>query len=943
MSAAKITPMMAQYLSIKATCQDKLLFYRMGDFYELFLDDALVAAKLLDITLTSRGTMHGQPIHMAGVPYHAVDQYLVRLVKAGKSVAICEQVGTPVLEKGPVKRKIVRIITPGTLTDAALLSAKETNRVLAIICHKKMLGLAWLSLASGEFRSKIIALEVLDSELARLQPAEILMGDDQKVILPDPWQKKVTYINTWQFDSDSCFALLCQFFAVQDLLSFGLNHKEHALAISAAGALLYYIQTTQDQLPQHLDQLLLEASDVYLQLDSASRRNLELSCTLRGDASPTLFSSLDACASHMGSRLLKQWIHMPLREQNQVKSRQEAVAELITLHKEEGEYPLKELADIERIVSRIALKTARPRDLAALRASLFLLEQLPKAGKRVSSLLQLIEETLPKGRIVADQLQATLTDEPAMWLRDGQVIKDGFDQKLDELRHLQTHADQILRDLENDELTKTGFSTLRVAFNQLNGFYIELSKKEAEKVPQHYIRKQTLRNSERFTTVQLKQLEEKVLQAHDAALDREKKLYEQLLCDLQTHVPLLQQIARLSAMLDVLQTFAILTHQRGYVRPEFVSYPILSIKQGKHPVLAQLVEHFTENDCVLEGKKKTMLITGPNMGGKSTYMRQTALIVLMAYMGAFVPAKEAVIGPIDCVFTRIGASDDLSQNRSTFMVEMSETAYILHHATAHSLVLMDEVGRGTSSADGQAIAQAVLEELVHQASFTLFATHYFELTQLADAFNTLFNKHLSAVEDKQHITFLYRLQAGPAQKSYGIAVAKLAGLPNRVTKRAEQLLLQHEEAKKVESKLQGDLLAAQNNVQPVSVEKGDALQEELLTLRHAYELLQQQIVSLNLNELTPKAALDTLFTIKEQIQPVSVEKWDALQEELLALRHAYELLQQQIVSLNLNEITPKAALDTLFTIKEQIQLSNFSGNDREISVLSSLPQAQIVQ
>lgn len=874
MSAAKITPMMAQYLSIKATCQDKLLFYRMGDFYELFFDDALVAAKLLDITLTSRGKMHNQPIHMAGVPYHAVEQYLARLIKAGKSVAICEQTGTPILGKGLVQRKIVRIITPGTLTDAALLAPKETNRVLAIVCHKKMLGLAWLSLESGEFKSKIIAPEVLESELARLQPAEILMGDDQKAIVSDSWQKKVTYINAWQFDSDSCFALLCRFFAVQDLLSFGLNRKEHALAISAAGALLYYIQTTQDELPQHLDQLLLEASDAYLQLDSASRRNLELSYTLRGDASPTLFSSLDACATHMGSRLLKQWIHMPLREQNQVKSRQEAVAELITLHQEEGEYPLKELADIERIVSRIALKTARPRDLAALRASLFLLEQLPKAGNRLSSLLQLIEESLPKGRVVADQLQAMLADEPAMWLRDGQVIKDGFDQELDELRHLQTHADQILRDLENDELTKTGFSTLRVAFNQLNGFYIELSKKEAEKAPQHYIRKQTLRNSERFTTAQLKQLEEKVLQARDAALDREKKLYEQLLYDLQAHIPLLQQMARLSAMLDVLQSFAVLAQQRGYVRPEFVNYPTVSIKQGKHPVLAQLVEHFTENDCMLEGRKKAMLITGPNMGGKSTYMRQTALIVLMAYMGAFVPAKEAVIGPIDCIFTRIGASDDLSQNRSTFMVEMSETAYILHHATAHSLVLMDEVGRGTSSADGQALAQAVLEELIHQASFTLFATHYFELTQLAATFDGLFNKHLSAVEDKQHIIFLHRLQAGPAQKSYGIAVAKLAGLPNRVTRRAEQLLLQREEAKKIEPTLQGDLLAAQNDGHTVSAEKWEATQEKLRALCHAYELLQQQITTLNLNELTPKAALDILFAIKEQIQLSSVSEND---------------------------------------------------------------------
>ncbi|MFH4355724.1 MAG: DNA mismatch repair protein MutS [Neisseriaceae bacterium] len=855
MSSEKITPMMEQYLAIKATCLDKLLFYRMGDFYELFLEDAVEAAKLLDITLTSRGKLNGRPVQMAGVPYHAVEQYLARLVKAGKSIAICEQIGAPDQARAPLKRKIVKIITPGTLSDTALLASKQTNRIVSIARNRKELGIAWLALESGEFRVKQIPLFVLENELQRIMPAEILLTETDRSLLPERWKKKITYVNAWEFDSDSAFHLLTRFFQTQDLLAFGLDAKTASLAIGAAGALLHYIELTQGCLPKHLDQLSLERSEAYIGLDAATRRNLELTQTLTGQASPTLFSILDHCATLMGSRLLRQWIHHPLTDAGQVRARQEAISELMSQQPENLAFSLKQLVDIERINARIALGTVRPRDLSALRESLSLLLELRIADSINSSLLQVIQEVFPQGSLLVRKLKATILEEPAVWLREGQVINSGFDPFLDELRRFQTNADDILRDIQRKEQAKTGLATLKVEFNRVQGFYIELSKKDAAQAPSEYIRRQTLKNVERFITPELKTLEEKILSAQDRALAREKELYEQLVLELQKELNLLQQIARSVAMLDVLNNLAELACQRNYTCPTLVDYSILEIKGGRHPVVSELVEHYTDNHCQLNENHKALLITGPNMGGKSTYMRQIALLVLMTYMGAFIPAQNAIIGPIDQIFTRIGASDDIASNRSTFMVEMSETAYILHHATGRSLVLMDEVGRGTASLDGSVLAQAVLDYLLTvNRSFTLFSTHYFELTHMATARPSLLNQHFSALEEKGNILFLHQIESGPALKSYGIAVAKLAGLPKKVIAQADRLMLRQEEG------------LAKNRPQESLFDSFDNSREEFLENKlKEYRNLLNDIHELSLDEMTPQKAMNALYEFKNKI------------------------------------------------------------------------------
>ena len=867
MSKPTVSPMMQQYLAIKSQHADKLVFYRMGDFYELFLDDAVEAAKLLDITLTTRGQMDGVPIKMAGVPFHAAEQYLARLVKMGKSVAVCEQVGEVGAGKGPVERKVVRIVTPGTLTDAAFLEDKETNRIVAVNTDKKNVAIAWASLQSGEFKTKLTTADKLTDELARLQAAEILLPEGKS--LPDGFQSaqpargttsaNITRLNSWQFAADAGAKLLTEYFGCQDLHGFGLDGKEHEAAVGTAGALLNYIRLTQNLMPQHLDGISLETDSQYIGMDAATRRNLEITQTLSGKKSPTLFSILDGCATHMGSRLLALWLHHPLRSRAHIRARQEAVAALGSQY-ETLQGRLKNIADIERIAARIAVGNARPRDLAALRDSLFALSEIELSAEG-SSLLETLKAVFPETLPVAETLKAAVMPEPAVWLKDGGVINQGYCVELDELRHIQNHGDEFLLDLEARERERTGLSTLKVEFNRVHGFYIELSKVQAEQAPADYQRRQTLKNAERFITPELKTFEDKVLTAQEQALALEKRLFEALLKDIQTTLPQLQKAAKAAAALDVLSTFAATAAERGFVCPEFADYPVIHIENGRHPVVEQQVRHFTANHTRLDHKHRLMLLTGPNMGGKSTYMRQVAHIVLMAHTGSFVPADAAQIGPIDQIFTRIGASDDLASNRSTFMVEMSETAYILHHATDQSLVLMDEVGRGTSTFDGLALAHAIAEHLLQKnKSFSLFATHYFELTKLPEAHATAVNMHLSALEQGQDIVFLHHIEPGPASKSYGIAVAKLAGLPNRALK-AAQKHLNDLENQAAANRPQLDIFSAMPSENGAEEEEKEQEVEPVDNLQT--NELAEALAQIQPDNLTPREALDALYRLKD--------------------------------------------------------------------------------
>lgn len=867
MSKSAVSPMMQQYLAIKSQHADKLVFYRMGDFYELFLDDAVEAAKLLDITLTTRGQMDGVPIKMAGVPFHAAEQYLARLVKMGKSVAVCEQVGEVGASKGPVERKVVRIVTPGTLTDAAFLEDKETNRIVAVNADKKNVAIAWASLQSGEFKTKLTTADKLADELARLQAAEILLPEGKS--LPDGFQgaqpargttsANITRLNSWQFAADAGAKLLTEYFGCQDLHGFGLDGKEHEAAVGAAGALLNYIRLTQNLMPQHLDGLSLETDSQYIGMDAATRRNLEITQTLSGKKSPTLFSILDGCATHMGSRLLALWLHHPLRSRAHIRARQAAVAALGSQY-ETLQGRLKNIADIERIAARIAVGNARPRDLAALRDSLFALSEIELSAEG-SSLLETLKAVFPETLPVAEILKAAVMPEPAVWLKDGGVINQGYCAELDELRHIQNHGDEFLLDLEAKERERTGLSTLKVEFNRVHGFYIELSKVQAEQAPADYQRRQTLKNAERFITPELKAFEDKVLTAQEQALALEKRLFEALLKEVQTALPQLQKAAKAAAALDVLSTFAAIAAERGFVRPEFADYPVIHIENGRHPVVEQQVRHFTANHTDLNHKHRLILLTGPNMGGKSTYMRQVALIILLAHTGCFVPADAAQIGPIDQIFTRIGASDDLASNRSTFMVEMSETACILHHATEQSLVLMDEVGRGTSTFDGLALAQAIAEHLLQKnKSFSLFATHYFELTKLPEAHATAVNMHLSALEQGQDIVFLHHIEPGPASKSYGIAVAKLAGLPNRALK-AAQKHLNDLENQAAANRPQLDIFSAMPSENGAEEEEKEQEVEPVDNLQT--NELAEALAQIQPDNLTPREALDALYRLKE--------------------------------------------------------------------------------
>lgn len=776
------TPMMQQYLRIKADYPDMLLLYRMGDFYELFFDDAKHAAQLLDLTLTHRGQSSGKPIPMAGVPYHAIENYLARLIKKGESVAICEQIGDPATSKGPVERKVVRIITPGTVTDEALLNAKHDNLLLAINQQKHNIGLAYVDLSSGRFHLlELNDPQQLSAELARLKPAEVLLPESSSLNeYCTPFTTKIR--PGWEFNLAKANSLLCEQFAVADLSAF--QAQNYPTALIAAGALLAYLHTTQKQALPHLHTLTVENPEDYLHLDAATQKHLELFEQIQGGSEHTLFSILDKTACTMGSRLLKRWLGRPLRQQRLIEERQHAVHELLQLHAyaslHEG---LNQIHDVERIVSRIALKSARPRDLVALRSSLVLVPELQNlVAKHQSTLLLQLKHHLNPLPEVRQLLQSALIDNPPMLIRDGGVIATGFDEELDELRRLSTHANEKLEELELAEKQRTGLSTLKFGFNSVQGYYIELSKAQADKAPEHYQRKQTLKNVERYITPELKVFEEKVLSAQVKALAREKWLYDHILEVLQQYLPQLSHLAQALAQLDVLSTLAERAQSLKWACPELTQETGLLIKAGRHPVIEQLLqEQFIANNLQLDQQHNMLLITGPNMGGKSTYMRQTALIVLLAHIGSYVPAAAATLGPIDRIFTRIGASDDLASGRSTFMVEMTETAHILRTASAHSLILIDEIGRGTSTYDGMALAYATCVYLANTIkAYTLFSTHYFELTKLPEQWPCMRNVHLQACVETGRIIFLYQVEPGCTNRSYGLEVAQLAGIPNEV-------------------------------------------------------------------------------------------------------------------------------------------------------------------
>lgn len=833
------TPFMQQYLRLKADHPDKLLFYRMGDFYELFFDDAVRAAKLLDITLTTRGQTAGEPIRMAGVPYHAAEQYLARLVRLGESVAICEQVGE-VTGKGPVDRKVMRVVTPGTLTDTALLDDKQENRLLALSFSRGKMGMAWLSLASGDFALMDSTVEKLASELERLRPAEILVADDAALAVFEQCPAVVRKLPPWQFETAAAIRNLTRHFETHDLAGFGV--AEGMLALGPAGALLEYVRSTQGGALPVLAGLRTETQSQFIELDAATRRNLELTETIRGEASPTLFSLLDQCATGMGSRLLRHWLHHPLRSHGQILQRQNAIAALLeTASFAPVHTALDCIADVERITARVALSSARPRDLSSLRDSLAALPGV-QAVLPQDEFFNAVAQALSPDPAILALLTAAVRAEPSVVLREGGVIADGYSSELDELRTLQTHGGEFLLQLEARERERSGIPTLRVEYNRVAGYFIEITNSYAGAVPDDYRRRQTMKNAERYITPELKLFEDKALSAKERSLVVEKTLYEALLQQLQPHLGALRLAAQAIATLDVLACLADTAERGNYIAPQFVEGELLRIDAGRHPVVEAQIDDFIPNSVDFSVARKLLLITGPNMGGKSTYMRQVALIVLLAHVGSFVPAKSAQIGKLDRIFTRIGASDDLAGGRSTFMVEMTETANILNNASAHSLVLMDEVGRGTSTFDGLALAWSIAKALIEKnRAYTLFATHYFELTRLAQEYPEVANVHLDAVEHKDRIVFLHAVQEGPASQSYGVAVAQLAGVPKDVVRQARKKLLELE-SNSVQGGMQGDLFATapMMHIDPEPHPLVDALaaiDPDALNPREAHDLL----------------------------------------------------------------------------------------------------------
>ncbi len=786
------TPMMRQYLRIKADYPDTLLFYRMGDFYELFYEDAHRAAQLLNITLTTRGQSAGAPIPMAGVPFHAVEGYLAKLVKLGLSVAICEQLGDPATSKGPMERQVARIVTPGTLTDEALLDERRDNLLVALHHSKGTYGIASLDLSGGRFTvTQLQGDAALHSELERLRPAELLVSED--FIPTPPWRQHpgLRPRAPWHFDTDSAIRALCAQFGVRNLDGFGCT--DQPMALGAAGCLLQYVKDTQRGALPHLTGLRVERHEDSIVLDAASRRHLELEDSLSGRPEHTLLGVLDRCVTAMGARLLRRWLHRPLRDRSALSQRRGRVRYLLADH---GHDYLRGLlrgtGDVERILARVALKSARPRDLVALADALARLPDVQAFLSRPeeSLLADLANRAGPQPEVHA-LLQRAIINNPPQVIRDGGVIATGYDAELDELRNLSEHADDYLVALEARERQRTGIANLKVGFNRVHGYYIEVTRAQSQAVPADYLRRQTLKGAERYIIPELREFEHKALRAQEQALAREKLLYEGLLDQLIARLPTLQATAAALAELDVLANLAERANALRWNPPELVDAPGIEITAGRHPVVEQVLdEPFVPNDLRLEPEQRRMLvITGPNLGGKSTFMRQTALIVLLAHIGSYVPAQHAIIGPIDRIFTRIGASDDLATGRSTFMVEMSEAANILHNATPYSLVLIDEIGRGTSTFDGLALAWACAAHLASTVrAFTLFATHYFELTRLPDEQPGIANVHLDAVEHGETIVFLHQVQDGPASRSYGLQVAALAGVPPVVIQQARQRL-----------------------------------------------------------------------------------------------------------------------------------------------------------
>lgn len=794
--SAEHTPMMQQYLKIKAEYPEMLLLYRMGDFYELFFEDAKRAAQLLDLTLTHRGQSAGKPIPMAGVPYHAVENYLARLLKKCESIAICEQIGDPATSKGPVERKVTRIITPGTVTDEALLEAKRDNLLLAIYPAKDCFGLAWVDLSGGGFHVlQVNDIPQLQAEITRLKPAEILLPERHEIPnIEGPFAVKTLPLS--HFDPKQAEERLCSQFRVSTLDGFGVQGSP--AAIPAAGCLLAYLQITQRQALPHLTEMTLEKHQDYLQIDAATQRHLELFASNQETHNHNLLSILDQTACAMGSRLLKRWLGKPLRSRSLIHARLTAVETLINTQQTTALYDLlKQICDIQRISARIALQSARPRDLASLRDTLNLLPHLhAELSAHQTPLLKRLQAKLHPLPALSELLNSALIETPPVLIRDGGVIAPGFDEELDELRALGSDASDQLLALEEAEKKRAGLSSLKFGYNRVHGYYIELSRNQAAQAPDSYQRTQTLKNAERYITPELKAFEEKVLTAQVKALAREKWLYENLLEAMQPSIPELTETAQAIAELDVLNNFAERAETLHWGKPCLVDKAGIEIKEGRHPVVESILqEQFIANDLTLDPTQNLLLVTGPNMGGKSTYMRQNALIVLLAHIGSYVPAKQATIGPIDKIFTRIGASDDLASGRSTFMVEMTETAYILRQATKHSLVLIDEIGRGTSTFDGMALAYACSLHLANTIeAYTLFSTHYFELTQLPDTFPRIRNVHLSAALEDGKIIFLYQIKPGPASRSYGLEVAALAGIPSDVLSTATHHLKQLEQS-----------------------------------------------------------------------------------------------------------------------------------------------------
>ncbi len=861
---ARHTPLMRQYFAAKAEYPHTLLFFRMGDFYELFYDDARRAARLLDITLTQRGESAGAPIPMAGVPWHSVESYLAKLVRAGESVAICEQVGDP-NGKGPMERKVVRVVTPGTLTDEALLPERRDNLLLAIAAGSPGYGLAWVDLAGGRFvLTEVADADALAAELARLAPAETLVSE------AIGWPQSVTSMTglrlrpPWNFDATSAQRELTRFFGTRDLSGFGADHVP--LAVAAAGCLLGYLEETQKSALPHLTGLAVESTDETVAMDAATRRNLELDSHPSGDVRYTLLAVLDATVTPMGSRALRRWLHRPLRDHATLRLRHQALGALI----ESGTLgvpreKLRAIGDLERILARVALRSARPRDLATLRDGLAAAPEFREMLAALDSpLLRELIERIGEHSDTVLMLQNAIVERPPALLREGGAIAEGYDAELDELRQLSNHADQYLVELEARERAVTGITTLKVGYNRVHGYYIEFGKAQADKAPAHYTRRQTTKNAERYITEELKAFEDKVLSAKERALMRERALYDGVLDALIEKLAALKQAAEALAELDVLAGLAERAKALDWACPELVDEPCIVIERGRHPVVEQARdEPFEPNDLKLDDARRMLVITGPNMGGKSTYMRQSALVVLLAHIGSYVPAAAARIGPIDRIFTRIGAGDDLARGQSTFMVEMSETANILHNATAHSLVLMDEVGRGTSTYDGLALARAAAVHLATvNRAFTLFATHYFELTELAAQFDTIANVHLDAVEyrdakEGDQLVFMHAVKEGPANRSFGLQVAALAGLPKSVIADARKTLAALEQTAHAGAGVghspaaapvspQSDLFAAPR-ADPRLVELADDLRK------------------LDPDTLTPREALDALYSLRKRL------------------------------------------------------------------------------